>query len=59
MLEDTNQMFKKSKWELWYDAQPEHIKRWYDEPRPIWYDSDMWKAGLTGVFVGIIIGLII
>jgi hypothetical protein len=52
-------MFKKSKWELWYDAQPDHIKQWYDEPRPIWYDSDMWRAGFVGLFFGIIIGLII
>jgi hypothetical protein len=20
--------------------------------RPLWYDSDMWKAGIVGVFVG-------
>jgi len=52
-------MFKKNKWELWYDAQPDHIKQWYDEPRPIWYDSDMWRAGFVGLFFGIIIGLII
>jgi len=52
-------MFKKSKWELWYDAQPDHIKQWYDEPRPIWYDSDMWRAGFVGLFFGIVIGLII
>jgi hypothetical protein len=52
-------MFKKSKWEAWYDAQPDHIKKWIDEPRPIWYDSDMWRAGLFGVVVGLMIGLII
>jgi hypothetical protein len=52
-------MFKKNKWEVWYDAQPDHIKKWMDEPRPIWYDSDMWRAGLFGVVVGLMIGLII
>ncbi len=52
-------MFKKSKWEAWYDAQPDHIKRWMDQDRPIWHDSDMWRAGLIGLFFGIIIGLII
>lgn len=50
-------MFKKSKWELWYDAQPEHIKRWMDQPQAIWYDSDMWKAGLIGFVFGVLIGL--
>jgi len=50
-------MFKQNKWEAWYDAQPQHIKDWYDQPRPIWYDRDMWKAGLFGVAVGILIGL--
>ena len=50
-------MFKKNKWELWYDAQPAHIQRWLDQPRALWYDSDMWKAGLLGVFVGFLIGV--
>ena len=57
MLGDINQMFKKNKWEAWYDAQPQHIKDWYDQPRALWYDSDMWRAGLFGVFLGILIGL--
>ncbi len=50
-------MFKKSKWELWYDIQPQHIKDWYDQPRAIWYDSDMWKAFAFGIFFGVIVGL--
>lgn len=44
------------KWERWYEAQPQHIKNWYDQPRAIWYDSDMFKAFLVGVVVGSIIG---
>lgn len=52
-------MFKKSKWELWYDAQPQHIKDWFDQPRPLWYDSDMWKAGTVGVVIGLCIGLML
>lgn len=50
-------MFKKSKWEMWYDAQPQHIKDWYDQPRALWYDSDMLKAGITGFIFGVLIGL--
>lgn len=46
-----------NKWSQWYDLQPPHIKAWFDQPRAIWYDSDMWKAGLVGVVVGILIGL--
>lgn len=44
------------KWERWYEAQPDNIKAWYDQPRAIWYDSDMLKAFLVGVIVGSIIG---
>jgi hypothetical protein len=50
-------MFKQNKWEAWYDAQPQHIKDWMDQPRAIWYDIDMWKAGFFGVVVGFLIGL--
>jgi alpha-L-arabinofuranosidase len=46
-----------NRWTKWYDQQPQHIKNWIDQPRAIWYDSDMWRAGLFGCAVGIIIGL--
>jgi hypothetical protein len=52
-------MFKKNKWDSLYDAQPQHIKDWMDQPRALWYDSDMWKAGITGAVIGLIIGMII
>ncbi len=45
------------KWEKFYEAQPAHIKQWMDQPRAIWYDSDMWRAGLLGAFLGFLIGL--
>lgn len=47
-----------SKWTKWYDAQPEHIKRWLDQDHAIWHDSDMWRAGLAGIVLGFIIGLL-
>jgi len=47
-----------NKWQAWYDAQPEHVKRWMDQPRAIWHDSDMWKAGLCGFGLGLIVGMI-
>jgi hypothetical protein len=50
-------MFKQNKWEQWYNAQPQHIKDWIDQPQAIWYDSDMWKAGITGLIFGTVIGL--
>lgn len=52
-------MFKKNKWELWYDAQPQHIKDWFNQPRPLWYDSDMFKAFAYGLVIGLIIGVAI
>ena len=51
-------MFKQNKWQLWYDSLPASTKE-YLSKQPIWHDSDMWKAGLFGCFVGIIIGSII
>ncbi len=45
------------KWEKWYDAQPAHIKAWYDQPRAIWYDSDMAKAFVFGILIGVLVGL--
>jgi len=51
-------MFRQNKWQKWYESQPEHIKRWMDQDQPIWYDSDMWKAGIVGLCFGILIGLL-
>jgi len=34
---------------------PEHTKQ-YLKTQPIWHDSDMWKAGIFGLVIGIIIG---
>jgi hypothetical protein len=48
-----------NKWTEWYNAQPEHIKKWMDMDQAIWHDSDMWRAGLFGCFIGIIIGLVL
>jgi len=45
-----------SKWAEWYDGLPNHTKQ-YLEDQPIWRDSDMWKAGLFGAFIGFIIGV--
>jgi hypothetical protein len=52
-------MFKQNKWQTWYDTQPQHIKNWIDQPRPAWYDRDMWKAGLYGVAIGFIVGVVV
>ena len=34
--------------------------RWIEQMSngPLWYDQDMWKAGLVGVCIGIVIGII-
>ena len=50
-------MFKQNKWQAWYNAQPDHIKHWMDQDHALWYDSDMWKAGILGLVIGILIGL--
>ena len=51
-------MFKKSKWDAWYDSLPSHTKEWIKR-QPIWHDRDMFKAFSVGVLIGILIGLVI
>ena len=48
---------RSNKWSTWYDAQPEHVKRWM-KAQPIWHDNDMWKAGIVGFVCGILFGLL-
>jgi hypothetical protein len=45
-----------SKFQAWYDNLPEHTKT-YLKSQPIWHDRDLFKAGLFGVIVGVLIGL--
>jgi hypothetical protein len=34
--------------------------RWVEQlsNAPLWHDRDMWEAGLVGLFVGIIVGIL-
>ena len=41
----------------WIEQQPKHTQEWLKK-QAIWHDSDMFKAGLIGVFFGLIIGLL-
>jgi hypothetical protein len=45
-----------NKWTEWYDSLSPSTKE-YLKNQPVWHDSDMWRAGLFGAVVGIIIGL--
>ena len=45
-----------NKWTVWYDSLSPSTKE-YLKNQPVWHDSDMWRAGLFGAVVGIIIGL--
>lgn len=47
-----------NKWQQWYDDLPNHTRE-YLKTQAVWHDSDMWKAGLFGFALGIIIGAII
>jgi hypothetical protein len=46
-----------SKFQAWYDSLPEHTKT-YLKSQPVWHDSDMWRAGLFGALIGLLIGLL-
>ncbi len=51
-------MFKKNKWDIWYDAQPEHVKRWIDSyDNPLWSDRDLAKFAFIAFLFGLVIGL--
>ena len=45
-----------SKFQAWYDSLPENTKQ-YLKRQPVWHDKDMWKAGLLGLSIGLILGL--
>jgi hypothetical protein len=47
-----------NKWTSWYDSLPEHTKE-YLKKQPIWHDSDMWRAGIFGLVIGFILGVIL
>jgi hypothetical protein len=47
-----------NKWTVWYDGLSPSTKE-YLKNQPVWHDSDMWRAGLFGAVVGIIIGLVL
>lgn len=47
-----------NKWDSWYDSLPEHTKQ-YLKAQPLWHDSDMWRAGIFGLVIGFILGVIL
>lgn len=47
-----------NEWTVWYDNLPEHTKT-YLKSQPVWHDCDMWKAGLFGLVIGVILGVIL
>jgi hypothetical protein len=47
-----------NKWTAWYNSLPEHTKQ-YLKSQPIWHDSDMWRAGMFGLVIGFILGVIV
>jgi len=42
----------------WFDSLPEHTKV-YLKNQAIWHDSDMLKAGMFGLVIGFILGVIL
>ncbi len=44
-----------SDWDKWYDRLPEHTKQWL-KTQPLWHDGDMWRAGIFGLVIGVILG---
>jgi len=49
-------MFKQNKWEAWWDSLSPQMQQ-YLKSQPIWHDSDMWRAGIFGLVIGVLIGL--
>ena len=49
-------MFKQNKWEAWWDSLSPQMQQ-YLKSQPVWHDSDMWRAGIFGLVIGVLIGL--
>ena len=47
-----------SKYEAWWDSLSPSMKT-YLSNQPIWHDSDMWRAGIFGLVIGFILGVIL
>ena len=46
-----------NKWDKWYDNLPKHTQEYLNN-QPLWLDSDMWKSGIIGIFVGVLLAVI-
>jgi hypothetical protein len=49
-------MFRKNKWQEWWDNLPERDKV-YLSSQPLWYDRDLYKAMAWGGLLGFLFGL--
>ncbi len=47
-----------NKWTKWYDGLPEHTKESIKN-EPVWHDLDLFKMGVVGFFIGLLLGLAI
>jgi hypothetical protein len=47
-----------NKWDAWWDSLNPSTQE-YLKNQPIWHDSDMWKAGIFGLVIGFILGVIL
>jgi hypothetical protein len=45
-----------SKYQAWWDSLSPTTKE-YLKNQPVWHDRDMWRAGLLGCAIGVLIGL--
>jgi hypothetical protein len=49
-------LFASNKWDKWWDSLPEHTKQ-YIKNQPVWHDRDMYKAGILGFAIGLVVGV--
>jgi hypothetical protein len=47
-----------NKWDTWWDSLSPSTRE-YLKAQPVWHDRDMWKAGLFGLVIGLILGVIL
>ncbi len=46
------------KYQEWFDSQPKQVQEWMKN-QPVWHDSDLFKTGIVGFFIGLLLGLAI
>lgn len=49
-------LFTDNKWEAWWNSLSPQMQQ-YLKSQPVWHDRDMYKAGILGFTIGLLVGM--